>query len=399
MNGSLVAGAVAFLLIALAGRLHPTAYNNYVLLADAFLHGHVWIDWPGEYIDALSYVGRHYVIEAPMPAILLLPFVAVSGTGANQSLLAALLGGVAVGSGWDIARRIGVPQNARLWLCGFLLFGTDLFWCAMYGDVWFVAHVASAAFTLLALGELLGAKRAWLVAIYAGCAVESRFSLLLAVPVYAVWLALEAPAGAAFAPHAEFRGSAAALRRILALVQRGTLGHALRHRVHGLVSSGSAGEPTGSPFRLAYVPNQLYSFFVRFPDVVGRAPFLVPTYNGVALTWTSPALLLALFARKPRPAVLALWAATALVFLPNVTYYVNGFAQFGMRHALDFEPFLFVLMLFAARDGWRPIWLALCAWSMVAGAWASGTGRPSTARYEAAAPLRRALQQVADLVV
>jgi hypothetical protein len=67
--------------------------------------------------------------------------------------------------------------------------------------------------------------------------------------------------------------------------------------------------------------------------------------------------------------VLALWAATLLVFLPNVTYYVNGFAQFGMRHALDFEPFLFVLMLLAARTRWNGLWLALCAWSMLAGAW------------------------------
>jgi hypothetical protein len=129
------------------------------------------------------------------------------------------------------------------------------------------------------------------------------------------------------------------------------------------------GEPTGSPFRLEYVPNQLYSFFVRFPDVVAQAPYLIPTNNGIALTWTSPALLLALFARRPRNAVIALWAATFLVFLPNVAYYVNGFAQFGMRHALDFEPFLFVLMLLAAKDGWRPIWTALCGWSMLAGAW------------------------------
>jgi hypothetical protein len=102
---------------------------------------------------------------------------------------------------------------------------------------------------------------------------------------------------------------------------------------------------------------------------VAQAPYLTPTYNGVALTWTSPALLLAVFARRPWPAVLALWCAALLVFIPNVTYYVNGFAQFGMRHALDFEPFLFVLMLLAARDRWHWIWTTLCAWSIFAGAW------------------------------
>ena len=369
MIGSFAAGAVAFLLIALAARFHPTAYDNYVLLADAFLHGRVWIDWPGEYIDALGYLGKHYVIEAPLPGILLVPAVAIWGTAANQSLLAALLGGVAVGSGWDIARRLGIAVPARLWLCGFLLFGTDLFWCAMYGDVWFVAHVAAAAFTMLALGELLGAKRAWLVALYAGCAVESRFSLLLAVPVYAVWLALDGAAEGRARRLATFAG--ALLPFAIFWVWYNEARWAVPYDIgySAWYHQDQVGEPTGSPFRLSYVPNQLYSFFVRFPDIVGHAPYLVPTYNGVALTWTSPALVLALLARKPKVSVAALWAATLLVFVPNVTYYVNGFAQFGMRHALDFEPFLFVLMLLAARERWNALWLGLCAWSMLAGAW------------------------------
>jgi hypothetical protein len=46
----------------------------------------------------------------------------------------------------------------------------------------------------------------------------------------------------------------------------------------------------------------------------------------------------------------ALWAAAILTAVPNLLYYVNGFAQYGMRHALDFIPFLFALMLFAAHD-------------------------------------------------
>ena len=96
---------------------------------------------------------------------------------------------------------------------------------------------------------------------------------------------------------------------------------------------------------------------------------MIPTFNGVALTWTSPALVLAFFARQPRRVVILAWAATLLVALPNCVYYVNGFAQFGMRHALDFEPFLFLLMALALRGGIKPIGMALCAWSMAAGAW------------------------------
>ena len=85
-----VAGLVAFVVTALISRLHPTPYNNFVLLAQALLHGHAWIDWPGAYIDALPYGGRYYVIEAPLPALLLLPFVAIFGAQTNQTLLGVL---------------------------------------------------------------------------------------------------------------------------------------------------------------------------------------------------------------------------------------------------------------------------------------------------------------------
>jgi hypothetical protein len=127
--------------------------------------------------------------------------------------------------------------------------------------------------------------------------------------------------------------------------------------------------PSGSPFRLEYLPYQLWSFFVQAPTQLPAFPGLRPELSGVALTWTSPALVLAFFARKPVRWVIALWIAALLTAVPNFLYYVNGFAQFGMRHALDFEPFLVVLMMLAVRD--RFIWwgYALVAYSIGAGLW------------------------------
>ncbi len=369
MRGTLAAGFVAFIAILAVNGLHATEYNNFVLLADAFRHGHVWIDWPGPYIDALAWSGRHYVIEAPLPALLLLPAVAIWGTAANQTALAAFLAAIAVGAGWEIGRRLEVPAVTRVWLCGFLLLGTDLFWAAMYGDVWFIAHVSAAAFSLLALVELLGKKRAWLVALYAVCAIESRFSLILAVPVYAALLTLDVPGDVRRRRLFIFGATLVPFVLLWVAYNQARWGVPYDVGYTAWYHQDSAGQPDGSPFGLVYVPNQLYSFFVRFPNQIGQAPFLVPTYDGVALTWTSPALLLALFARGPRAFVIALWAATALVAVPNLTYYVNGYAQFGMRHALDFEPFLFVLMALALRRGIDALWATLCAWSIFAGAW------------------------------
>jgi hypothetical protein len=369
MRGALVAAISTFVATALVTHLRATPYDNYVLLADAFLHGHTWIAWPGEYIDALAYEGKRYVIEGPMPAILLMPFVAFFGTSVNQTLLAAALAGVAVGAGWEFARRSHVSLGTRVWLCVFLLLGTDLFWCAMCGGVWFTAHVSAMAFTLLALLELKGKRRAWLVALYAVCAAESRFTSALALPVYAALLVTD-PIGA--------------LRRRKFLVYCATLAPFAmlwvlynEFRWHLPYDVGytmwyhqdEMGSSTGSPFQIRYLGEQLYSFFVRFPDRLNVYPYFRPTYEGVALTWTSPALLLAFFARRPRRWVLALWVASILTIVPNMLYYVNGFIQFGMRHALDFEPFLFVLMVLAVRPRMRWYGKALCGYSIAVGVW------------------------------
>jgi hypothetical protein len=78
-------------------------------------------------------------------------------------------------------------------------------------------------------------------------------------------------------------------------------------------------------------------------------------------------LIYAFAAARPAAFVAALWAAAILTAIPNFVYYVNGYAQYGMRHALDFIPFLFALMCVAARDR-LPVWTkVLIVYSLAAG--------------------------------
>jgi hypothetical protein len=361
---SVLAGAAAFVVTLLISHFRSTPYNNYVLLAQAFLHGHTWIDWPGEYIDALLYNGQHYVIEAPLPAILLLPHVAIAGTAANQTLLAVFLAGVAIGAAWELGERIGASVETNAWLCTFLLAGTDLLWCSMLGDVWFIAHVSAVCFTLLALTELCGKRRGWLVALWAICAAESRFTLALALPVYAVLLACDQTmpenvridARRALRPLGGFAAVILAGMVLWAWYNFARWGTFADIGYTTWYHQDEAGSPTGSPFRLQYLSYELWSFFQQRPDFAGAFPWFHPSYSGVALTWTSPALIYAFFARRPLAFIVLLWIGALLTAIPNFLYYVNGFAQYGMRHALDFIPFLFALMLVAARRG-LPLWV------------------------------------------
>ena len=55
--------------------------------------------------------------------------------------------------------------------------------------------------------------------------------------------------------------------------------------------------------------------------------------------------------------------------LPSFLYYDSGGVQFGMRHALDFEPFVFALMVLAVGRRFGTIPLVLVGWSVAAGIW------------------------------
>ena len=364
-----IAGALAFAVALAAGHFRSTPYNNYVLLAQAFLAGHAWIVWPGSYIDALAYNGQHYVIEGPLPALLLLPWVALTGS-ANQTALAALLAGIAVTAAFSLCEKLGLNRSATIWLCVFLLLGTSLLWCAMLGDVWFIAHVCAMCFTMLALNELFGKRRFWLIVLFAVCAAESRFTMILALPVYAallwIWGERRAPAWSA---GGAVLAAAAALWTWYNYARWGLpydIGYTQWYH------QDQVGMPTGSPFQLRYLTYQLSSFFVQAPAFAAQFPYIVPSYSGIALTWTSPALIFAFWARAPRVEAVAMWAAVLLTAVPNFVYYVNGFAQYAMRHALDFIPFLFVLMAFAARDrlaAWVKVLIAYSCLANLYGVW------------------------------
>ncbi|HEY4432896.1 MAG TPA: hypothetical protein VGM99_00720 [Candidatus Cybelea sp.] len=363
------AGLLAFAVTALLSHLRPTPYNNFVLLAQALLSGHAWIDWPGAYIDALPYNGHYFIIEAPLPAILLMPFAAFFGGQTNQTVLAAVLAGITVGARWELGERLGLRRSSIAWICAFFLAGTDLLWCAMLGDVWFIAHVCACCFTMLALLELAGKRRGWLVALFAVCAVESRFSMILALPVYAYLLTAGTPRAPAMRRLVTFGAALLPVAILWILYNEARWGTWNDIGYTSWYHQDQAGMPTGSPFRFEYLPNELWSFFVQLPTVLRAYPWLQPEYSGVALTWTSPALVLAVLARSPARLVLALWACVILVAAPNLLYYVNGFAQFGMRHALDFEPFLIVLMMLGVRERFPRWGYVLTAYSITVGLW------------------------------
>jgi hypothetical protein len=302
---------------------------------------------------------------------LLLPFVAIWGLSTNQTVLAIALAGVGIGAAWLVARRIGVSRAWASLLAAFLLFGTSYAYCSANGDVWFVAQSGSVAFTMLAVAECLGESVPWRVALWALCAAFCRYPMILAFPAYAiaVWPRIRAKPlglvdvatiGAVFAIPAAYYN----------YIRWGTIADVGFPKFYRIMDIGRT-DPA-PPFALKNVAMQLRFYFQVPPVVLDHPPYLIAGEFGTSLTYTSPALAIALLAPIRERAVQLLWLATICCAIPALLYYSTGMLQLGVRHALDFIPFLYALMAYAVRA--RPsVWyLPLFIWSIGFGAYELG---------------------------
>jgi hypothetical protein len=233
-------------------------------------------------------------------------------------------------------------------------------------DVWFIAHAGAVAFTLLAVGECLGASVPWRIALWALCAVFCRYPMALALPAYAVaaWPRVRARPRT-LVPTGLVAAVFAIPSALYNQVRWGTFADVGFTKFYRVMDVGRT-DPS-PPFALKNVPMQLQFYFARPPDVIARPPYLVAGTFGTALTFTSPALAIALLAPLRERAVQLLWLATALCALPALLYYSTGMVQLGVRHALDFIPFLYALMAFAIRTRPSRWYLPLFVWSIAFG--------------------------------
>jgi 4-amino-4-deoxy-L-arabinose transferase-like glycosyltransferase len=379
LQGLLVALAVTA--VYLLTRPPSSAFDQYVRLADAFLDGRTWLVNPPDYLELARYgptgapcAGaapgcRGFVVEPPVPALVLLPLVVLFGTTVDTVLVSLLVAAVGVGLFWVATRLRGWTYGRSAALTVLMAFGTGFWWAAVNGSVWTFAHVCAVTFLAAAFVEASGRRRGWLVGLLLGLAGLSRLPVFLAFPFFLALLA--GPGGLRSAwREPRLRGFAATLAGAAAVVP---LYNLLRY---GTVADLGYDHPQYSNvpffadgrFSLSYVPRELGAILFQGPVVVDAFPWFVPSTIGMGLFLVSPALLYAWGARRGRLEAAAA-VATLLVAVPHLLYGAVGFAQFGYRYALDYLPMLLVLA--ASGMGERPgrrAWIAV-ALSVAVAAW------------------------------
>jgi len=171
--GLLIALA-AFAVYAVSNPVHLNQYNHFVWQADAFLHGRAWFPYPvpdgagqpGNWYFQDVYPllgangapdGRALVPFPPLPAVVLLPFVAVFGLSADQEGVGILLAALGVALAYWMLGRLRIRPAVRILTTVVFATGTVWWWSAAVGSTWYFAHLVAVDIAFLVVGIALGA--------------------------------------------------------------------------------------------------------------------------------------------------------------------------------------------------------------------------------------------------
>ena len=398
-------------------------YNHFVWQAAAFLEGHAAIRYPvlsvggapgNDYFqDVLPIVTTDGVPRGllpfpPLPALVLLPFVALWGLATDDQAIFIIVAATDVAICWWALGRLPVRPAIRLCSTLFFAFGTVFWYSAQLSTTWYQAHIVAVGLTLLAIGIALGgdprAVRDEIVSAVsvatAGRAVRRLVGKLAVDPRqfaagFLFGLACTARLTVVFgAPFFVFVGGGGDWRRrtwsagfgaalpILALVAYNvvTTGHVLHPAYDYLYQLESHGYPSlgyrpdWAVEDPRYVPQNLGIALFGLPDIFPAAlpdslaiapppvctepsavrglfdlacPLAVPRDTGMSVILTSPAYLLAigLLGRHGRRRIVGgAVAAVAAIAFVNLMHFSQGWVQFGYRFSNDAAPFALLLV-------------------------------------------------------
>ena len=168
VGGVLALAALAIYLATYVDRY----YDHFVWQAAAFLEGSAAIRFPvvvagglpgnAFFQDVLPIatsdgVARGLLPFPPLPAVVLLPFVAIWGLATNDQAIFTVLAAVDVAICWWAIGRLPVGLAVRLATTIFFAFGTVFWFTAQVATTWYQAHIVAVGLTFLAIGLAVGA--------------------------------------------------------------------------------------------------------------------------------------------------------------------------------------------------------------------------------------------------
>lgn len=402
-----------------------SAYNHFVYLAQGWLEGHLDLnrqppnenDWArvevfnlrdgrvvkGQYgraggpadrfyplagksftVPEEDIASRHwvrYVSFPPLPAAVMLPFVALTGLQFNDVLFTVLwaaLNPVLLFGLLESLRRRGHSTRSpteNLWMTVAFGAGSVYWYSSVIGQVWYTAHVVGVTCSVAYAWAAIDAARPAWAGLFLGLGFATRTPMVFMFPLFVFeavrtsggWARLRAdrlPSRDLLKKLARFALPAGAvigvllLHNFLRFQQWGEFGHKYLNIVwqdriqrFGL-------------FNYHFLSRNLSAALVLLPRILPSAPYVKISVHGMSLLVTSPFLIYLLRPAHRHALAPALWLTVLATALPSLLYQNSGYVQFGYRFSLDYMVLFVVLLAVGARPLSR-VWKSLIVVAMV----------------------------------
>src|SRR5215216_2591450 len=365
----LFAFLVYFLLSSIGGnpfRVRDTAYFNY--LADAFLHGQMYLRLiPTSTHDLSFFKGHYFLYWPPMPAVVLMPFVAIFGVNFSDVFFNVVLASLNVAvlavlfRAIDGAGLIRIRASYRAMLLFFFTLGTVHLILAVFGKVWFTGQLLGFLFVglaYLAAIELKGILSFFVTGILIACAMLTRNHLLFT----GIWPAYYLLARNWKDRPRLYMHIVAGLFPLLVMGLLFLDYNFLRFhnpfelgiRYHFMAPEFVVDYRKYGAFNLHYLPTNFYYQYIHY-----LFPFDSDTLMGGSLFLLSPVFFYAFvgIVREYRNPNIWLWTLSVVATsIPILLLMGTGWKQFGPRYTLDFTIPLLLLTASGAQTASK-LWL------------------------------------------
>ncbi|OGH21355.1 MAG: hypothetical protein A2958_00960 [Candidatus Levybacteria bacterium RIFCSPLOWO2_01_FULL_38_13] len=324
-----------------------TYFDYFTRLAYAFINHRLYLtEHPSWLSELIPIGGGYFVVYPPMPAVLLVPFVIFLGAGISQTIFSILIGSINPVILYSLLTRIKITTKTALIATVFFAFGTNYWFLSSIGSAWYLAHIVAIFFLLLAIRETFGKQRLLLIGLLLGASFWSRSTIIFTLPFFLFYM----------------KGKFWPLKKdsfqnliILALgigffvFLDGIYNYLRFQKISPL-----------SPYEMvpdlqkteamrkgllsfANIPKHIDVMFLRLPKIQNSWPYVIPSLYGMAIWFTSPAIIL-IFRAKKTLLMFACWTAIITTFFMISLWAEAGFSQFGYRLAQDFMPFIIILV-------------------------------------------------------
>ena len=358
----LVCLALAALVVMRTGLRSGATSSSYAALAEAFLHGRLWIEKCPE-IDCAVHNGRTFIIFPPLPAIVMMPLAAVFGAGVAAKAQMAMVLVFMLLALWlwcRIFQALNVSRESVNWLLAAIAFASPAFYIAFKGDgVWFFAQSLGFLMMTAALASVIVWRSLALAGLFVALAFLCR-QMSIFYPLFLAALALPEQGRWSEAlrryPWKQFIVAGLFVAASLAVIftyNYARFGAPLETGYRYIQNPGvdsyiNNRQIAGLLFSVKFFLSNFYYMFLQgfhmhFGGPLGNQPLGMDVF-GTSIIAASPWLVLAFYMRFDRVAIAGL-ATIAIIAGVTLFYQSNGFEQVHtQRYALDWLPVAFVLL-------------------------------------------------------